>query len=266
MAARCSRAAGRDDRHRHRCVARPPSPRRGPGHRTPRGRQDVRLRIAGGRRAPRRDVADRTQRVRRHRRAVGVGQVDADAHPRLPRRPDRRDVPAGRRRRRRTSTRTALAEVRNRRIGFVFQQFNLLPTCTAWRNVELPLVYTGIDRRRAPGAGPRRAGPGRAGRPGRPPAGRAVGRPAAARRHRPGAGHRAGADPGRRAHRQPRLHVDRRRARRCSATCTAAGAPSCSSPTSTTSPPGPSASIHDPRRPGLGSRCDGGRRSGGAGR
>ena len=173
-------------------------------------------------------LTDRRGRVRRDHGPVRVGQVDADAHPRVPRRPDLGPLPAGRRGRQSRWTRTSWPRCATERIGFVFQQFNLLPVAdraSATSNCRCPT-------------------PGLAGRTGRARAREALERVGLGDRvdHRPGelsggqqqrvAVARALVDrPGtgarRRADRQPRLDRDRGRARPVRRAARSRAAPSC---------------------------------------
>ena len=93
-----------------------------------------------------------------------------------------------------------LSRIRKSRIGFVFQNFNLLPRLTAAGNVELPLVYAGVSRRAHDRAMELL---GRVGLMDRATSAcRAVGRPEAVRCRRTGTGQRPVPDSGGRADRQ----------------------------------------------------------------
>jgi len=75
-----------------------------------------------------------------------------------------------------------LAAIRNRKIGFVFQFFNLLPKLNVLQNVELPMIYSGVPARHGG------VGGGGHGQPGQAQAQPVIRRPATESRHRTGAG------------------------------------------------------------------------------
>ena len=81
-------------------------------------------------------------------------------------------------------TRDELADVRNRRVGFVFQGFNLLPQISAFENVELPLLFGGVAPKKRRERVEELLDARRPRRPDGPQADRALGRPDAARRDR----------------------------------------------------------------------------------
>ncbi len=114
--------------------------------------------------------------------------------------------------------RDELADLRNQKIGFVFQGFNLLARTTALENVELPMLYCrpSVSSRNQRERGEKALAlvgladradhtPSRLSGPCRPHAQPAFRRPTAARRHRPRAGQWAQTAPGGRADRQSRF-------------------------------------------------------------
>jgi len=85
----------------------------------------------------------------------------------------------------------ALSDVRLKRIGFIFQSFNLIAQMTVQENIELPLYYQGWERGQ-PCASGRAGRPGRAGSAARSPPDATLRRSAAAGRRGAGAGQRSG--------------------------------------------------------------------------
>ena len=98
----------------------------------------------------------------------------------------------------------ALTRIRNEKIGFVFQFFNLIPTLTALENVALPMQFSTTSQRQRQQARQRTAGYARLGRPAQSSPDAAFRRSAAARGDCPRARQQSAAGAVRRADRQPR--------------------------------------------------------------
>ncbi len=97
------------------------------------------------------------------------------------------------------------AEIRNKMLGFIFQQYNLIPKLTVLENVELPLLYAGVSAEERQERAIAVSGAGGSGGQAEESAQPALRRPAAAGVHRPGPGGEPLGDPGRRAHRRAGL-------------------------------------------------------------
>ena len=178
-------------------AARPADPlsqrRHGP-HRTAQSRQDLPVRRHGVRGAARREPVHRPGRVRGHHRLVGLGQVDADEHPRLPRFAVARQLSA-RRSRRGEAVAHRARQGAQRIHRFRVPELQPAQAHLGRRERRVAADLRARAARRAPQA---REGGARSRRPlasRRAPSVAVVGRPAAARGDRARARHQPAADP-----------------------------------------------------------------------